>query len=203
MVKYDYTTKNTISNKVSWKILSTLTDYDFLNMLPSMITYSDLSNLDPFQTSFQSQRIVDSQGKQLYPKKTYTVGATDDQNGIVVVQVKYEYVPMFATTSNYQSNVKSYTTSTTYTTFKKSDTASFKFASQTSSNTTTTIDVNNVSELKSLVKTSVLPSSFESLNNSHSSTNSDFYNSLIHWLVKVIQFQRWHLKLLQVIQMEY
>lgn len=110
---------------------------------------------------------------------------------------------MFATTSNYQSNVKSYTTSTTYTTFKKSDTASFKFASQTSSNTTTTIDVNNVSELKSLVKASVLPSSFESLNNSHSSTNSDFYNSLIHWLVKVIQFQRWHLKLLQVIQMEY
>lgn len=81
---------------------------------------------------------------------------------------------MFATTSNYQSNVKSYTTSTTYTTFKKSDTASFKFAGQTSSNTTTTIDVNNVSELKSLVKASVLPSSFESLNNSHSSTNSDF-----------------------------
>lgn len=79
MVKYDYTTKNTISNKVSWKILSTSTDYDFLNMLPSMITYSDLSNLDPFQTSFQSQTIVDSQGKQLYPKKTYTVGATDDQ----------------------------------------------------------------------------------------------------------------------------
>ena len=57
-----------IKDKVSWKNLSTSNDYDFLNTLPSKISQEDVNALNPFQASFQSQRIVDSKsGEQLYP----------------------------------------------------------------------------------------------------------------------------------------
>ncbi|WP_229503127.1 lipoprotein 17-related variable surface protein [Malacoplasma penetrans] len=59
-VTKSYTTSNKIADKTSWKNLTASTDYDFLNMKPSKITSEDLTNLDPFQVSFQSQVVVNA-----------------------------------------------------------------------------------------------------------------------------------------------
>ncbi|WP_164979346.1 lipoprotein 17-related variable surface protein [Malacoplasma penetrans] len=166
-------TAQKISTKVSWKTLSETSDYDFLNMKPSTITAQDVTNLDPFQVSFQSQTITNSQGVQLYPKKTYSVGTTNDATGEVEVKISYEYVPMGVTYTN-SSSVKTYTSSTKYTVFKTTDTATFKFVGQTASSSSTRIDVTTTPQLKNLLSANTLPSSFDSLNSSNNSTNSSF-----------------------------
>ncbi|RXY96703.1 hypothetical protein D8X55_02955 [Malacoplasma penetrans] len=172
VVSHQYTTNNKITNKVSWKTLSTSTDYDFMNMTPTKIRAEDVENLDPFQASFQSQTITNASGEQLYPKKTYTVSNANDTNGTINVTVKYDYVPMGLTYNT--SNVKTYTATHSYQVFKSTDTAEFKFMGQTGSSTTSSINVTNVAELKNLLNANTLPSSFLSLNNSTDSTNSAF-----------------------------
>ncbi|RXY96054.1 hypothetical protein D8X55_04875 [Malacoplasma penetrans] len=171
-VSYDFTTTNKIGNKTSWKTLSTSTDYDFLNMLPSKVQVSDVSSLNPFQASFQSQTITNANGEQLYPKTTYSIQSRDDTKGEITVKADYQYVPMSANLSNYVSNVKSYSSTNTYKIFSNSSAANFKFAGQT--NNETSIDVSQVPQLKNLLSANTLPSSFTSLNNSSDSTNSGF-----------------------------
>ncbi|BAC44062.1 hypothetical protein D8X55_02510 [Malacoplasma penetrans] len=172
VVTHQYTTTNKINNKISWKTLSETTDYDFLNMKPSKIAVDDVTNLDPFQVSFQSQIITTAQGQQLYPKKTYSVSDPNDTAGTIKVSVKYEYVPMGLSYST--NNVKSYETNFTYTVFKSTDTPAFRFTGQTTSGSSASIDVSNVAELKNLLNASTLPSSFNYLNSSTDSTNSAF-----------------------------
>lgn len=53
-ITYSFTTTNKIKDKISWKTLSTSTNYDFLNMLPSKVQVSDVESLDHFQATFQS-----------------------------------------------------------------------------------------------------------------------------------------------------
>ncbi|RXY96691.1 hypothetical protein D8X55_02890 [Malacoplasma penetrans] len=171
IITKQYTTTKKIADKTSWKTLTTSTDYDFLNMKPSKITEEDVTNLDPFQVSFQSQTIVDSTGKILYPKKTYSVGTKNDSNGQVEVKIKYEYIPMEITYSN-DTKATTYDASHTYTVFNSSTTPAFKFMGQNGSSSS--IDISKVSELKNLLSADTLPSSFLSLNSSSDKTNSAF-----------------------------
>ncbi|BAC44057.1 conserved hypothetical protein [Malacoplasma penetrans HF-2] len=168
-----YKTDKKIADKTSWKTLSVSTDYDFLNMKPSTIKKEDIDNLDPFQVSFQSQIITDRNGQQLYPKKTYGFSDAKDSDGTIKVTVKYEYIPMGITYTGNASEVKSYTTNTTYKVFDSSMTAAFNFLGQ-NNNSQTTVDIRQVSELKNLLSANTLPSSFSSLNTSTDSTNSGF-----------------------------
>ncbi len=174
----EFKTTNTITNKISWKTLSSSTDYDFLNTLPSNLKTEDINNLDPFQVSFQSQTITDAAGKLLYPKKNYTISSQNDTNGQVTINVTYQYVPMGVSYSgsDLSSKVLSYTSSKTYTVFDNKQQSSFYFMGATSpstNNTNQTIDVTKVSQLKSLIEANTLPSSFLSLVNS-SNNNAGF-----------------------------
>ncbi|RXY96694.1 hypothetical protein D8X55_02905 [Malacoplasma penetrans] len=171
IIEHEYKTDKTISDKTSWKNLTTSTDYDFLNMKPTTIQKGDVENLDPFQVSFQSQTIVDKNGNTLYPKKTYDVKDKDDAKGTVKVTVKYEYIPMGITYKD-STSVRSYDAETTYNVFKSSTTPAFKFMGQT--NSEPSINIQNVSELKNLLSANTLPSSFLSLNSSSDKTNSGF-----------------------------
>ncbi|RXY96578.1 hypothetical protein D8X55_03400 [Malacoplasma penetrans] len=168
-----FNTTNKINNKVSWKTLSTSTDYDFLNMVPSKVQVADINALDPFQASFQSQTVTNSSGTQLYPKTTYSITSTNDNNGQITIKAVYEYIPMSASLSNLSQSVKTYEATTTYTIFNKSNTTpSFNFMGANSNNST--VDIRNVAQLKNLLSANTLPSSFTSLNTSSSSTNSEF-----------------------------
>ncbi|MDE5545605.1 MAG: hypothetical protein K2I76_03245 [Malacoplasma sp.] len=167
-IEKSFSTTNKITNKVSWKSLSTSTDYDFLNMLPSNLKVADVQNLDPFQASFQSQTITDASGKLLYPKKTYSITNQNDQNGAVKISVKYEYIPMGVTYTSGASNVLTYNSENTYTVFKSTEQSAFYFMGQSSQavdNQNINIDVKNVPQLKSLLEANTLPSSFSSLVN--------------------------------------
>ena len=178
-----------ISSKVSWKKLDSSSDYDFLNMLPKNVTEDDLNNLNPFQASFQSQTIVDSSGKQLYPKTKYSIGSRDDSNGTIQVKVEYQYVPMGVTYTgdlqkDYQfgketfteKQVLTYTGDYTYNIFKQNGDSAFYFmgANKSVDNEEQSIDVNTVPQLKSLISAGTLPSSFSNLNSSNDSSNSAF-----------------------------
>lgn len=142
-------------------------------MKPSTITNQDAQNLDPFQVSFQSQTITDSSGNVLYPQKTYTVSDANDTNGTIKVKVTYKYIPMGVTYSGNDSVVKTYTSEKTYDVFKSGTTPSFKFIGQSSSSSTT-VDATSVAQLKFFLTANTLPSSFESLNSSTDSANSEF-----------------------------
>ncbi|MDE5775227.1 MAG: hypothetical protein K2H51_02775, partial [Malacoplasma sp.] len=161
----EFKTTNTIANKTSWKTLSSSTDYDFLNTLPSNLKVDDVNNLDPFQASFQSQTITDAAGKLLYPKKNYTITNSNDDNGQVTINVDYQYVPMGVTYSgnNSDNQIITYTSSKTYTVFDNKQQSSFYFMganSASQNNVNQTIDVTKVSQLKSLLEANTLPSSF-------------------------------------------
>ncbi|MDE7099770.1 MAG: hypothetical protein K2N99_00935, partial [Malacoplasma sp.] len=160
-------TTNKINNKVSWKTLSTSTDYDFLNMLPSNLTNQDVSNLDPFQISFQSQTITNASGDLIYPKKDYSITARNDSTGKVTIKVDYNYVPMGITyTGNDTNEVLTYSLTHEYTIFNTSTKSQFNFmgaAKESTNNVVQTIDVRNVPQLKSLLEANTLPSSFSSL----------------------------------------
>ncbi|RXY96692.1 hypothetical protein D8X55_02895 [Malacoplasma penetrans] len=171
VISKTYTTDKKIIDKTSWKTLTTSTDYDFLNMKPSTIKKEDVENLDPFQVSFQSQTIVDKDGKQLFPKKIYDVKSHDDNQGKVTVSINYQYIPMSETYTS-STTPKTYSAEKEYTVFKSSDPSSFKFMGQTG--TEATIDIQKVSELKNLLSANTLPSSFNSLNSSTDKTNSAF-----------------------------
>ncbi|MDE7112454.1 MAG: hypothetical protein K2N92_02520 [Malacoplasma sp.] len=174
----DFTTKNKIDSKVSWKSLSSSTDYDFLNMLPSNLTVDDVRNLDPFQISFQSQTITDSQGNLKYPKKEYTIASTDDKTGKVTIKVNYKYVPMGITYTgrNDSSEVLTYSQQHDYTIFSEGTQSQFNFMGSSSSatdNKIQEIDVTKVAQLKFLLEANTLPSSFNSLTNSNNN-NAEF-----------------------------
>ncbi|MDE5949921.1 MAG: hypothetical protein K2G54_03525 [Malacoplasma sp.] len=174
----EFKTTNTILNKTSWKTLSSSTDYDFLNTLPSNLKVDDVNNLDPFQASFQSQTITDAAGKLLYPKKTYTITNPNDSNGQVTINVTYQYVPMGVSYSgnNLSDKILTYTSSKTYTVFDNKQQSSFYFMgadSASQNGVSQTIDVTKVSQLKSLLEANTLPSSFSNLA-SQSANNAGF-----------------------------
>ena len=197
IISYEFKTGNSdkhnaksIDDKVSWKNLSTSTDYDFLNTLPSKISKEDVKALNPFQASFQSQRIVDSSsGEQLYPKTTYTIDKTDDNAGTIEINVEYKYVPMSVTYTNgsdtpykfgqdsiIENQVLTYSAKQTYNVIKKTDSSSFWFTGATSQSSSDNISINvtDAPQLKNLLSASTLPSSFNYLNGSTDSTNSAF-----------------------------
>ncbi|MDE7075488.1 MAG: hypothetical protein K2O21_02540, partial [Malacoplasma sp.] len=174
-IEKSFTTTNKIINKVSWKTLSTSTDYDFLNTLPSNLKVSDVNNLDPFQTSFQSQTITDAKGNLLYPKKTYSISEQNDTSGIVKISVKYEYIPMGVTYTG-TKDVLTYNSENTYSVFKSTEQSAFYFMGQTTKatdNQNTNIDATNIPQLKSLLEANTLPSSFSNLA-SQSTNNAGF-----------------------------
>ncbi len=172
-----FTTTNKISSKVSWKTLSTSTDYDFLNMLPSNLTIDDVNNLDPFQISFQSQTIADASGNLKYPKKEYSITTRDDKTGKVVIKVDYKYVPMGITYTGKsdETEVLTYSQTKDYTIFNETSSSQFNFMGAEKSSTDNniqTIDVKNVPQLKLLLEANTLPSSFNSLTNSNTNKNN-------------------------------
>ncbi|MDE6894474.1 MAG: hypothetical protein K2J02_03810 [Malacoplasma sp.] len=178
-----FQTTNKINNKVSWKTLSTSTDYDFLNMLPSNLTNQDVSNLDPFQISFQSQTITNASGNLIYPRKDYSITSRNDTTGKVTVRVDYRYVPMGITyTGNNTNEVLTYSLTHEYTIFNTSTQSQFNFmgaANKSTNNVVQTIDVRNVPQLKSLLEANTLPSSFSSLatNNKNNAGFLQFINT--------------------------
>ena len=179
-----------IDKKVSWKILNSSTNYDFMNMLPTNVSLDDIKNLDPFQASFQSQVITDGSGNQIYPKTTYSIGDRNNDNGTITINVNYEYVPMSATytdgkdkTYNFGSKpitekeVQTYTAKRTYNIFKKNGNSAFWFTgatNQSSDDNKQTVDVTKVPQLKNLLSAGKLPSSFANLNSDNDSSNSQF-----------------------------
>ncbi|MDE5841862.1 MAG: hypothetical protein K2H11_02665, partial [Malacoplasma sp.] len=171
-----FETKNKISNKVSWKELSSSTDYDFLNMLPSNLKVDDVNNLDPFQISFQSQTITDASGKLLYPKKDYSITKTDDSAGKVTIKVDYKYVPMGITyTGKNSAEVLNYSQTHEYTIFSTSSSSQFNFmgaSEQSTDNKSLQVNVINVPQLKFLLEANTLPSSFNSLINPNTNKNN-------------------------------
>ncbi len=193
-----FTTKNKIDSKVSWKTLSSSTDYDFLNMLPSNLTVDDVKNLDPFQISFQSQTITDASGNLMYPKKEYSIDSKDDSSGKVKIRVDYKYVPMGITYTGKNNNeILTYSQTHEYTIFNQSSPSQFNFmGSETKAedNKIQTIDVTKVPQLKSLLEANNLPSSFSSLANSNINKNNagflQFINTSLSkgYLVSKINF---------------
>lgn len=180
-----------IKNKVSWKVLNSSTDYDFMNTLPSKISVNDIQVFDPFQASFQSQTIVSSEGKQLYPKSTYEIESTNDESEEIKIKVTYKYVIMSATYTNGSNNIAykfgsksiieqqvlTYVSKQTYIIFKKYETSAFRFTgtdSKSTDNNEISIDTSKVPELRYLLSANTLPSSFTNLNNSSDSSNSNF-----------------------------
>ncbi|MDE5545326.1 MAG: hypothetical protein K2I76_01800, partial [Malacoplasma sp.] len=172
-----FQTTNKIANKVSWKTLSSSTDYDFLNMLPSNLTVNDVNNLDPFQISFQSQTITDSKGNLLYPKKDYSITKTDDSAGKVTIKVDYKYVPMGITyTGKNNAEILTYSQTREYDIFSTSSPSQFNFmgaANKSEDNKAQQVDVTTIPQLKFLLEANTLPSSFKNLTN-QSSNNAGF-----------------------------
>ncbi|MDE5767081.1 MAG: hypothetical protein K2H56_00885 [Malacoplasma sp.] len=174
-IEKSFTTTNKIQNKVSWKTLSTSTDYDFLNTLPSNLKVDDVNNLDPFQASFQSQTITDAKGNLLYPKKTYSITEQNDTSGTVKISVKYEYIPMGVTYTG-ANDVLTYNSDYSYEVFKSTEQSAFYFMGQTTKavdNQDTNIDVTKIPQLKLLLEANTLPSSFSNLA-SQSANNAGF-----------------------------
>lgn len=179
-----------IKDKVSWKTLNTSTNYDFLNTLPSKITISDIQNLEPFQTSFQSQVIIDGNNNQLYPNTKYEITSTNDATGEITIKSTYSYVPMnvtytngepkeytFGSTTVTEKQVLTYSETHTYNVFKSTNQSEFWFtgsSSKSEDNSSQTINISQVPQLKYLLEAGTLPSSFEELNKSSDNSNSIF-----------------------------
>ncbi|MDE7075092.1 MAG: hypothetical protein K2O21_00460, partial [Malacoplasma sp.] len=173
----DFQTKNKIDSKVSWKILSTSTDYDFMNMLPTNLTVDDVKNLDPFQISFQSQTITDNKGNLIYPKKEYSIIEKNDATGKVTIKADYKYVPMGVTYTGKSNDeeVLTYSQTHEYTIFNQTAQSQFNFMGANENavdNKIQEIDVTKVPQLKSLLEANTLPSSFVSLTNSNTNKNN-------------------------------
>ncbi|MDE5767083.1 MAG: hypothetical protein K2H56_00895 [Malacoplasma sp.] len=180
-----FKTANNISNKVSWKTLSTSTDYDFLNMLPSNLKVDDVKSLDPFQISFQSQTITDSNGNLIYPKKEYSITSADDKSGKVTINVNYKYVPMGITYTgkNDTQEVLTYSQTHDYNIFSDSSPSQFNFMgakTNSTDNQTQVIDVKDVPQLKSLIEANILPSSFSYLTNANTNKNNEGFLQFIN-----------------------
>ena len=170
-----YTTTNKIQNRISWKTLSSETDYDFLNTLPTNLTVQDVQSLDPFQVSFQSQTITDAKGNLVYPKKNYSITSKNDTTGQVGITVNYQYVPMGVRYTGAATDVLSYSSVHTYTVFDTAQQGAFYFMGSSAAavdNKNVSISVSQVPQLKFLLEANTLPSSFSSL--STSSNNAGF-----------------------------
>ncbi|MDE5952941.1 MAG: hypothetical protein K2G48_02365, partial [Malacoplasma sp.] len=180
-----FKTTNNINNKVSWKTLSTSTDYDFLNMLPSNLKVDDVKNLDPFQISFQSQTITDANGNLIYPKKEYAITTRDDKSGKVTISVNYKYVPMGVTYTgkNDTQEILTYSQTHDYKIFSDSSPSQFNFMgakTNSTDNQTQVINVKEVPQLKSLIEANTLPSSFSYLTNSSTNKNNEGFLQFIN-----------------------
>lgn len=159
LISKSFKTKYTIGDKVSWKQLN---DYNFKNTLASKISLDDVNNFDPFQVSFQSNVVLDYDGNQMYPKKNYSIVSKNAETGEIKIECLYEYVPLSFVYKD-KSSVKSYKQTHTYYTFGEKQTPQFYFIGsdkKASSETNNVIDIRSVPELKSLVESNILPSSF-------------------------------------------
>nr|MDE5553459.1 hypothetical protein [Malacoplasma sp.] len=160
-----YTGLNQVSSRISWKNISA--DYDFANTLPTKVNQTDLLRFDPATFNIDSQIVADSSGNIIYPKKTYTIENPNDTTGQITIKAQYDYMPLGMPAV--KENALSISNSHTYTIFKSTDTKQFVFTGQTTSGTSTTsVNVNNIPQLASLLKSDILPSSFVSSANSSS-----------------------------------
>ncbi len=162
----EYSGLNIVSDRISWK--DSETDYDFKNTLPTKVNIEDLKRFDPATFNINSQTIVDGYGNIIYPKKTYTIESPDDNTGKITIKAKYDYMPLGVDGIN--ANVKSVTFSHDYNIFKIGDSKQFIFTGTTGT-TTSSVDVNNVPQLSSLLENQIFPSTFVS---SVSSTNNGY-----------------------------
>lgn len=148
-----------ISEKVSWKKENEL-PYDFKNMLPSDVKTSDLNEYDLFQVSFNSRVVLETNGNQKYPKKTYIINGKNDDDGTITIGIKYEYVPV----SDEVNKLLTYQANQTFNIFKNNDEKQLFFAGSNSKaeplQINKEINIKDVPQLKELSESSLLPSSF-------------------------------------------
>ena len=168
-----YTGLNQIESRISWK--QTSSDYDFKNTLPSKVNSDDLKRFDPATFNLNSQTVVDTSGKIIYPKKTYSIKSVNDENGEISIKAKYDYMPLGV--ASIPQNALSVESEHTYIIFKKTDSKQFVFTGQTNSKSKNPVDVKVIAELNEFLKKDILPSCFSSLSKNSNSLFLHFINT--------------------------
>nr|MDE5553538.1 hypothetical protein [Malacoplasma sp.] len=166
-----YDNLDKIDTRISWK--DSNTDYDFKNTLPSKVDDADLKRFDPATFNINSQNIVNGSGEILYPKKTYSILSRDDSAGNIIIQAKYDYMPLGV--DGIASNAKSETVTHAYTIFNKNSDKHFAFTGATTNNQP--VDIKNVPQLSGLLESQILPSTFVSSISSSTSGYLQFVNT--------------------------
>ncbi len=144
---YDFTSN--IESRFSWKNVD-VEDYDFKNTLPSKLTIDDIKRVNPLVSTLTSQNVTIN--GESYPKVTYSKTNVNDSTGSITIQAKYDYLPMELKANT--GNLKSYTTSKTYTIFRSGTTKKFEFVGGNET------EVSLIPELKEIKESNILPSVF-------------------------------------------